>query len=224
MVYYKTFYGRKGVHYYDLRLLEQWEGKVDYLVTSLDKNIIRGHGLVESSIKNELDVLLDKEEFTLSTLNLVRLKTFFGYSMTALLFILALFFSIFFYFLKRKIISAIFLSILIVTIIEDNRIMIDHFRIVQQIEEDDLQINPTFFIAPFAEEAKPLINGKWTYLGNLQVEYFKLFLRYEFSDIPFIRESVQPIPKGTFIVTTQKPTGNQKTLLQKGQFYLLEQR
>ena len=114
IVYKVDFNGRQGVHYYDLRFLDEWEGQIKFLVTNLDKRTIRRSALVEPTLKDEICILLDRELFSIKMVNFSKLKTFLGYPLSQLIFFLTAFLTIVFFFVgKKNLARAIFILSLI---------------------------------------------------------------------------------------------------------------
>lgn len=225
IVYSVDFNARQGVHYYDLRFLDQWEGKIDFLVTNLDKRTIRRSALVEPNIREEVDILLDRELFSARSVNLTKLKTFLGYPLTQVAFILAIFLVIGFYYLGKKTLPiAIFTSFLLTTILLDTRIIFQHFRAIQQVEDKYPYIDPTVEVQRFLEAIRPIIkDGEWTFQRVLVDEYLYLFLKNNLADIPFLRDDLEQYPVGTFIITVLPPRADQKIILARNGFNLLQQ-
>lgn len=223
--YTVEFNGRQGVHYYDLRFLDQWEGDIKYLVTNLDKRTIRRSALVEPTLKEEIDILLDRELFSIKSVNFSKLKTFLGYPFSQLIFFLAAFLTIVFFLIgKKNLARAIFISCLVSTILLDARMIIHHFRVVQQIEEKYPYVNPVVEVQRFLEEIRPIIkNGAWTFQPLLVDEYLYLFFKYNLADIPFLRDDLENYPVGTYIISVLPARGNQKLILSKNGFNLLQQ-
>lgn len=225
ILYSVDFNARQGVHYYDLRFLDQWEGKIDYLVTNLDKRTIRRSAFVEPTISEELDILLDRELFSTRAVNLSKLKTFLGYPLSKIAFVIAIFLTIGFYYVgKRTLPIAIFISFLLTTILLDARIMLQHFRVVQRLEHKYPYIEPHIETQRFLEAIKPIIkDGSWTFQRTLVDEYLYLFFKNNLADIPFLRDDLEQYPVGTFIITVLPARTDQKLILARNGFNLLQQ-
>ena len=222
-VYFKTFYARKGLHYYDLRTLDEWSGKVDYLVTNLDNRFIRAYGIEDSDLKKDWDIFLDKDELTLTSVNFFLPKTFNTQSITFILFFLAILLSAGFFLYWRNWIPSIFSALIIVSVLFDSRSLVDHVRALQQVEQNALELNPLQFIKPFTDEALPLIKGRWSTDGELRDEYFFLWLKYAFANFPFVRSHRASDFEGTFIVSRNKPEKEELILLFRDGYYLYQQ-
>ncbi|MFK7982453.1 MAG: hypothetical protein AB8G86_20900 [Saprospiraceae bacterium] len=225
LAYTVEFNARQGVHYYDLRFLKEWDGQIKFLVTNLDKRIIRRSALVEPTLKEEIDILLDREIFSTKVVNHTKLKTFLGYPLTQLIFFFATFLIIILFFIgKKNLTTAIFISCLAATILLDTRIIIQHFRTVQQIEDKIPYIKPVVEVQRFLEEIRPIIkDGSWTFQPLLIDEYLYLFFKYNLADIPFLRDDLEKYPVGTYIISVFPPDENQKLILSKNSFNLLQQ-
>ena len=225
VVYTADFNARKGVHHYDLRFLDQWEGEIKYLLTNLDKRTIRRSALVEPTFLEELDIFLDRELFSSRIVNFTKLKTFFGYSLTYWLFTLAVLLTGgIYYFGKKNLPIAIFISCIIVTVFQDFRMCFQHKRVIEQVENKYPYIEPTVETQRFLEAVKPIIkNGPWTCRPSLIDEYLYLYLKYSLSDIPFLRDDLAKYPKDTYIISVLPPLENQKIVLSKNGFNLIQQ-
>ena len=225
LAYTVDFNGRQGVHYYDLRFLDQWEGQIKYLVTNLDKRTIRRSALVTPTLKDEIDILLDRELFSSRVVNLTKLKTFLAYPLSQLIFIFAIFLTLCIYYVGKKTLPiAVFVSCLVATILLDTRMMVQHFRIIQQVEDKHPYVKPFVEVQRFLEEIRPTIKGGvWTFQPLLVDEYLYLFFKYNLADIPFLRDDLENYPKGTYIISRLPPGENQKNVLSKNGFNLLQQ-
>ena len=222
-VFFNTFYAREGAHHYDLRTLNEWEGKIDFLVTNLDQKIIKRHGLEDANLKREWDVFLDKEEFSPSLVNFLRLKSLRGNSIVLVLFFLTAFLSVILFYFYRNWISVVFIGLLAACILFDGRILVDHFRIIQQVEKSERAVNPLQFVKPFAKEARSKITGNWAIKGDLKDEYYKLYLRYAFADLPYITYYGSDPPTGTFVISSNRPENDQSILHFRDGYYLYQQ-
>jgi len=225
ILYTVDFNARQGIHHYDLRFLDKWEGEIDYLVTNLDKRTIRRSALVEPTLIDELDILLDREIFSIRAVNLVKPKTFLGCQLSQIVFIIAIILTVSFYFLgKKNLPIAIFISFLLSTILLDARIIFQHFRAVQQIEYKYPYLDPLTEIQRFLENIKPIIKeGAWTFQEELIDEYSYLFIKNNLADIPFLKEDLEQYPVGTYIITVLPPRADQKIVLARNGFNLLQQ-
>ena len=219
------FNTRQGIHYYDLRFLDEWEGEIKYLATNLDKRTIRRSRLVEPTLIEELCILLDRELFSSKSVNHTKLKTFLGFPLTQLLFFFAVFLTLAIHFLGKKTLPvSIFISCLISSFLLDSRILLQHFRVVQQIEYQYPYINPMVEAQRFLEAVKPMLKeGTWTYQSDMVDEYIYLFFKYNLADIPFLKNDLERYPTGTYIITVMPPKRNQKIVFAKNGFNLLQQ-
>jgi hypothetical protein len=223
-VYYNTFYAREGVHYYDLRTLDEWKGTIEYLVTDLSQNFIRKHELVNANIQKEWDVFLGQEAYNPAIVNLVQAKTFYKQPATKLAFFLVIILTIIFFYFKIEMKLAFFSAFLVIVTLIDGRMLINHFRNIDLIESNNLNLNPISFATNFEKEARPILeNGSWIFKGGPGSEYIKLYFKYKFADIHCLPHYTEPLPKGTFIISLNKPKENQKTILQKDGIYLHRQ-
>lgn len=225
IAYTVDFNGRQGVHYYDLRFLDEWEGQIKLLVTNLDKRTIRRSALVKPTLKDEIDILLDREVFSTRIVNFTKLKTFLGYPLSQLILVFAIFLTLCIYYMGKKSLPlAIFISYLLSTILLDARMVVQHFRVIQQIEDERPYIEPLVEVQRFLAEIKPIIkDGVWTFQPLLVDEYLYLFFKYNLADIPFLRDDLEVYPTGTYIISVLPPDGNQKIVLSKNGFNLLQQ-
>lgn len=220
-----SFFARQGSHHYDLRSLPEWSGKIDYLVTTLPVEAISKKKLVNSSLVAEWDIFLASDRFTSKLVNFINPKIFGGWPFTYILLFVAFISTLLLIFvIKKQVVIAVFIGILIATIFMDVRQIADHFSIKRDIQRNNFQIAPIDVAEKFIEKARPLITNAWTFEGEFTDEYHKLYFQYALADIQYTWNLQNfELPTGTFIIT-QNPAQDQEIILQESGFYLAKKR
>jgi len=212
-----------GKHYYDVRQIDGWDGRIDYLATSIPKEFIKSSRLKKSSIGAELDILMNNTEmFSPKIVNFISPRSFGGYPFTIVLVLLSCLLGIAIKFLfKQSLFKAFFIAILFSVVLMDGRSMLDHWSIYTDTEKKYPYVNPISIVQDFVRDVRPIIqSGAWTFQGGMGDEYYKLYMRYALADIPF-KARKKKNGQNIFIIT-RKPKGNQKILLKNGAFFLVK--
>lgn len=222
-VYTLDFYVRSGKHYYDLRQLKEWSGKVDFLAITLPKEAIIGRKLVKPSLAVEWDIFLDLGFFSPKIINFIRPIILMGYSFTTVLFFLMVISILIMKFLfKKEWWFAAVVGVLISFILMDLRSQADHHRIIQNLEKQYPALDPITEVKRFVTKARPFIvkDGVWSFQGKLADEYYKLFVQYGFVDITY-KANIRKVAMEKLYLVTQEPTSKQEIIMEESGFYLV---
>ena len=216
---FKGFFARSGTHCYELRDLDNWNGKINFLVTDQPINYFKNIQLIRPSFINELDLFLAPDRLTPKTINLLGDITLFSYPFSYALVTVFVFNFICIWLIQKKgIFLPLLISGLITFFLMDIRMIIKHWQDYQTTEKTYPYLDTVASPLPFLEKAKPILKeGTWTFRDKFKVEYYKLFIKYKLADIPFVIH----LKKDTYIIT-EKPKPNQKILCQKNGFFLVK--
>jgi len=165
-----------GKHYYDVRQIDGWDGRIDYLATSIPKEFIKSSRLKKSSIGAELDILMNNTEmFSPKIVNFISPRSFGGYPFTIVLVLLSCLLGIAIKFLfKQSLFKAFFIAILFSVVLMDGRSMLDHWSIYTDTEKKYPYVNPISIVQDFVRDVRPIIqSGAWTFQGGMGDEYYK---------------------------------------------------
>ena len=220
-------YVRSGEHVYELRHLKEYTGKIDFIATSLPKQAFNSMALGKPTIRQEIDIVLAKSRFTPRAVNFVTpQKTFMGkdFILTVLIFTIIIFLG-FRFMSKKKLVLAVFSSMLLGSIFFDlTTTMVAHYNIYQNTEQKYPYIDAIADTQKFIEKARPYIeNGRWTFQGEIQDEYQKIYMQYCLAGIQYFPEGTKRIPKNMYIISFQQPKANQEILVIHEPYYLLKQ-
>jgi len=147
----KNHFARKGDHAYEMRDHPAWKGKVQTVavtmkptvaVTKVPKTAVTEFQNISGKVKkpvfkDEIDIFLAPEQWVSNTINLLYGHTFLGWSWNTILVLLALLsaFALYFYRVKSLVVSLLF-GFIIAWVAMDLRTMIDHFYVVDKIEDN----------------------------------------------------------------------------------------
>ena len=214
---------RLGKHYYDFRELDQWTGKVDYLVTNIPSDLIRSKKLVAPSLSSELDILMSEELFSPKIVNFATPKRFFGKSFTLTLGLIAICLILLTkFFFRQSFLTSIFIGVILTTFLSSARGMVDQWRILQRAERNYPYVSPIDEVQEFVIKARPIIGQQpWSFQGGMRDEYFKLYIIYGLADKPF-RARINRKRAKNLIKITRRPMPSQEVLLEANGFYLVQ--
>ena len=205
----EKYFARSGKHYYEMRHLEGWNGKVDFLVTDIPKAAIRSIKLVNPNISQSVDLFLDKKPLTPGTVNFCSPIRLFSLPFNYFLLGLASFiFLLVFYIKKVNLFFALSISCFSMFMLNDTRHIIEHWQIFKIAEENgSMSVPAVAFPQQFIDLAKPIIgNSAWTIKGKLDDETHKIFIKYRLANAAFVR---RPKP-GTYVITREDNSHEKK--------------
>lgn len=216
--YGMDFFGRAGKHYYDLRGHLKWNGKIEALATNLPKEF--STKLVSSSLSKEIDIFSTPDRFTPTTINLVWLKTFFGFRWSVILFFLAILISVGFWFLKKsKIGIALSVGIITAFVIMDLRNVADRVRIIQGVESTYPYVFLLENVQKFVPKAREIIGDQLWRIKGVDDGFQELYLKSQLADLLTVKGNKKS-GKERFIITNQ-PDEKGEIVLTQGNFYLI---
>jgi hypothetical protein len=157
------FVARVGRHSYEMRHLPDWHGAVKF-VGIIDVAGIQGR-VKEPTIADSIDMFLEPERVTPSTINLLVQHRVFGWSWTMCLLLILAASTIFFRVVRKKPpITALAFGFIVAWALMDLRIMFDHASIVYREETLHRGMRPLTEVKQFADRASPVIDGNtWTW-------------------------------------------------------------
>ena len=178
------YVARVGRHSYEMRHLPDWHGTVKY-VGIIDVAGIEGR-VKEPTLADNVDMFLEPERITPSTINLLLQHHVFGWSWTMCLLLILAASSIFFGLVRRKPpITALVLGFLVAWSLMELRIVFDHASIVYREETLHRGMRPLTEVKQFADRASPVIDGMmWTW-GHKPTGGPEKYLDYRFAEHPY---------------------------------------
>jgi hypothetical protein len=167
-----------------MRHLPDWHGTVQYLGI-IDVGGIAGR-VKEPTLADSIDMFLEPERVTPSTINLLVQHRVFGFSWTMCLLLILVASTIFFAVAKKKSpVTALALGFVVAWILMDLRIVFDHASIVYREETLHRGMRPLTEVKQFADRASPVIDGKtWTW-GIQPNGGPEKYLDYSFAEHPY---------------------------------------
>lgn len=225
--YSNNFLARKGKHFYDLRSIPEWHGRAEYVITTLPKSAVKSSRLSPPGLASSWDMFMTLDPFSPRTVNFSSPKYLFGLKFSYLLLLIAALGTLLsFFVLKKSLLVAFVIGLLLSFVCMDVRYMVDRWRIVNTVEQNYPYVQPLNVPQQFINKVKPIIGSNtWAFQGAFTDDYFKLFFQYSLADIPYHlnwRKDVNNAATGTYIIT-EKPFSDQKILVQEGNFYLVLQ-
>jgi hypothetical protein len=208
------FVARVGRHAYEMRHLPDWHGTVKY-VGIIDVDGIDGR-VKEPTLADSIDMFLEPERVTPSTINLLVQHRVFGWSWTLCLLLILAASTIFFGVARKKPpITALVLGFIVAWALMDLRIVFDHASIVYREETLHRGMRPLTEVKQFSDRASPVIDGKtWTW-GIQPSGGPEKYLDYSFAEHPYAAAGSGRVPvlwvtedsaKSQILLQQQPPT------------------
>ena len=204
------YVARVGRHSYEVRHLPEWRGTLKYLGI-IDVAGIEGR-VKEPTLADSIDMFLDPERITPSTINLLVQHRVFGWSWTMCLLLILAVSGVFFAVVKRKPpVTALALGFVVAWSLMDLRIVFDHASIVYREETLHRGMRPLTEVKQFADQASNVIgNMTWTW-GHQPTGGPEQYLNYRFAEHPYAIPGSGRVP--TLWVT--EDSANSQILLQQ---------
>lgn len=204
------FVARVGRHCYEMRHLPDWHGTVKY-VGIIDVGGMQGR-VKEPSLADSIDMFLEPERVTPSTINLLVQHRVFGWSWTLCLLLILVASSIFFGVAKKKPpLTALALGFMVAWTLMDLRIVFDHASIVYREETLHRGMRPLTEVKQFADRASPVIDGK-TWIWGVQPNGGpEKYLDYHFAEHPYAATGSGRVPA----LWVTEDSANSQILLQQ---------
>jgi hypothetical protein len=201
---------RAGRHCYEMRHLPDWRRMVNY-VGIIDVAGIEGH-VKEPTLADSIDMFLEPERVTPSTINLLVQHRVFGWSWTICLLLILVASSIFFGVAKKKTpVTALALGFIVAWAVMDLRIVFDHASIVYQEETLHRGMRPLTQVKQFADRASPVIGNKIWAWGVQPSGGPERYLDYHFAEHPYAAAGSGRVPA----LWVTEDSANSQILLQQ---------
>src|SRR5262249_36575001 len=161
-------------HSYDVRHLPEWQGTIKYVATTLKG--VQG-SVKEPTLSNTIDIFLEPQRITPSTINFLTQHMLFGWSWTSVLLAAFLVLSICFLAFRKKLVFSGALGFVAAWTLMDARSILDHATIVYKQEKLKQSMPPLDAIKSFSDQASAMI-GRSTW-GHGPIDPLSTsFLRY----------------------------------------------
>jgi hypothetical protein len=204
------FVARAGRHSYETRHLPDWHGTVRY-IGIIDVAGIEGR-VKEPTLADSVDMFLEPERITPSTINLLVQHRVFGWSWTMCLLLILAASGIFFRLVRKKpTITALALGFVVAWGLMDLRIMFDHASIVYREETLHRGMRPLTEIKQFGDRASDVIgNTTWAW-GHEALGGAENYLNYRFAEHPYAAPGSGRVPR----LWVTEDSANSQILLQQ---------
>jgi hypothetical protein len=203
---------REGRHCYEVRHLDQWHGTVKYVaITPLPG--VTGR-IKEPTVADNIDMFLEPERITPSTVNLLIPHRIFAWSWTTCLLLVCLLSAGLFASKKKQLIPGLVVGFLVAWGLMDLRIMFDHAMIVYHDERFHRGMEPLTTMKVFAEKASTIIERQTWSHGPFEGEKF---LEYCLAEHPYAASRSAASP--AFRITDDSAEG--PVLLHHDKYYLV---
>lgn len=223
--YPEGYNARSGKHYYELKSLRNWEGKVDYVVTDLPKEQVISSRLVAPSFESHWDIFMYPNYLSLRTVNFSQKKVLFGIPFSIILLgVFVLVIGAAFLMMKKQLAQCFMLGALLSVIALEGRELVERWTLLGNAQNSAPYVFPQTPVQQFINQIKPIVrDAEWTFRGAFNDEYYKICIRYHLVDQYYYPEQVRRIipPSGTYIIS-QRPLPTEKVLVEVNGFYLTQ--
>ncbi len=198
---------RAGTHAYEMRHLPKWGGSISVVATTLQ---ITGR-IIEPGLSDEVDMFLEPERITPSTVNGVMGHTFFGVTWGVVLLVIfvgsGLFIAVF---KKKRVAISMIFGFVVAWAAMDVRSAYDDAVIIAKG-------NRPRGVEMFSDRAAEIIDhGRW---GSASLDSgIETFLRYRLAEAPYVPDG--PAQHPDFWFTTNSNDG--QVLVQFANYYLVK--
>ncbi|MBX2876535.1 MAG: hypothetical protein KTR30_30725 [Saprospiraceae bacterium] len=219
-----VYQARPGQQEVDLRLMKEFRGQVDFLVTNLPAAAISQAMVRKPSLQEEFSLFFAPKSFSPGTVNFSEVKLFMGIP----LYLWALFIGIgsmlsLRFLAKRNWNTALLAGFLIGSIFFDFSSISSQVSIVKDVERNYPYIQAVAGTQQFLEKVKPhLQNESWAIRGSFPDEYQKLFLRYQLAENPYRSYDEAKRPYPDFLITNNANALDAQVIEQGAVFQLLK--
>ena len=204
------FVARAGRHCYEMRYLPDWHGTIRY-AGIIDVAGIEGR-VKEPTLADSMDMFLEPERITPSTINLLVQHRVFAWSWTMCLLLILAVSSIFFGVVKRTPpTTALALGFVVAWSLMDLRIVFDHASIVYREETLHRGMRPLTEMKQFADQASDVMDGMPWVWGHESLGGAENYLNYRFAEHPYASPGSGRVP----VLWLTEDSANSQILLQQ---------